>query len=270
MKKILFPTDFSPAAENAYGFAVSLALEMNAVIDVANVYHLPFIDAANVPAEYIDQMMEEKKNLIQGKLEKLAALAPDGVRGEVLPIYGIFVPQEIEDLAKERQYDLVVMGTRGADHSSLEKVIGSITTYTMMQVVTCPILAVPADARWKRIKRIAYAMDLKSNDEGISKQLLYLSQTLKADVMYLHVKANLTQERESEAGLDFHAETDSNITVVNSPTVMEGIDKFIVDNKVDILSLFIPQRRLWERLFHNSLTKRMTFHAKTPLLVFHE
>lgn len=271
MKKILFPTDFSPAAENAFDYAISLALEMNALIDVASVYHLPFIDAANVPAEYIDQMMAEKKKIVQEQLEELAALAPKEVRGELLPVYGVFVPQEIDDLAKEREYELIVMGTRGADHSSLEKVIGSITTYTMMQVASCPILAIPAEAKWNGIKRIAYATDFKSDDEVISKQLLYLCQTLEAEVMYLHVETKTPGEGESaEESLEYHAAVDSNITVMHSPTIMEGIDKFILDNKVDILSLFIPHRRLWERLFHNSLTKRMTFHVKTPLLVFHE
>ncbi len=49
MKKILFPTDFSNASEKAFDFAVSLAHEMDATIDIVNIYHLPFVDATNVP-----------------------------------------------------------------------------------------------------------------------------------------------------------------------------------------------------------------------------
>lgn len=77
---------------------MALALDLNANIDVTNIYHLPFIDAAKVPAEYIGQMMMEKKNFVNGKLEKLAALIPNAARGEILPVYGIFVPHEIQSM----------------------------------------------------------------------------------------------------------------------------------------------------------------------------
>ncbi|MFQ5448253.1 MAG: universal stress protein [Saprospiraceae bacterium] len=271
MKRILFPTDFSPCAENAFEYTCSLALEMNAVVDIVNVYHLPFIDATNVPAEYINQMMDEKRKVIREKLGKFSATAPAEVRSELIPVYGIFVPQELEDLVKEKEYELIAMGTRGENRSSLEKIIGSVTTYTMMQVRNSPVMAIPADAHWEGIKHIAYATNLKYDDHVILNQLLSFGQPLDAEISYIYVDTTSSVEtQEGEGQGELLAGMDPNVTVVHSPTVMEGIDKYIRDNKVDVLSLFIPERRLWERLFHSSLTKRMAFHSKTPLLIFHE
>ena len=41
MKKILFPTDFSPTAENAFLYALALAAAMKAHLTLIHVYELP-------------------------------------------------------------------------------------------------------------------------------------------------------------------------------------------------------------------------------------
>jgi hypothetical protein len=61
----------------------------------------------------------------------------------------------------------------------------------------------------------------------------------------------------------------TDFSVINNYSVMEGLDDYMVKRDIDWLALFIPQRRLLERLFHTSFTKRMTFHTTVPLLVFH-
>ena len=59
MKKILFPTDFSPAAANAFLYAHTLAEALGARIDLINIFHLPIGDASNIPPEYIQKMLDE-------------------------------------------------------------------------------------------------------------------------------------------------------------------------------------------------------------------
>ena len=54
MKKILFPTDFSPTAVNAFEYALALAKDLDATIDLMTVYHLPVADASSVPPQYVD------------------------------------------------------------------------------------------------------------------------------------------------------------------------------------------------------------------------
>ncbi len=268
MKKILFPTDFSKASQHALGYAVSLAKELDAVIDVASIYRLPYVDAANVPPEWITEMQEEKRKVVISHLDAFVSGQPEKRIGKRMAIYGIFIPQEIHDLVKAEGYDLVVMGTRGEHHTKSEKFIGSITTHTMMQA-PCPVLAVPEEAKWNVPERIAFATDFGPRDEAAISQLMEFAAALAASVHFVHVEtAPGIGQMHDMIPLENYPFPFTEFAVVNSPAVMEGIDKYIKERKIDLLALFIPKRRLWERLFHSSFTKRMAFHSRTPLLVF--
>lgn len=269
MKKILFPTDFSVAAANAFRYASALARSVDAEIDLLHVYNLPIIDASNAPPEYIVQMLDEKKAIVQGKLKAFVNAVPDAPLGQQIPIYGVFIPEEIRDLVKSGGYDLVVMGTAG-EHNRLEKVMGSITTFTMMNA-GCPVLAVPEDAEWEEIDYVAFATDFLPKENKAVAQLVDFASAVAAEVFFVHVETKPgIGTMEDYVTLANYPYKFTDFAIVNSPTVMEGLDKFIKEKHIDLLALYIPQRRLWERLFHSSFTKRMTFHSKTPLLVFHE
>lgn len=269
MKKILFPTDFSPAASNAFAYASELAKAMVATIDVLNVYNLPVIDASNLPAGYVEQMLEEKRALVQGKLEAFVTAVPDAPVAELIPMYGIFIPEEIRDMVGDKHYDLVVMGTRG-EHNALEKTLGSITTYTMMNA-GCPVLAVPDDATWQDIDYIAFATDFLPHEQQAVAQLMAFSKKVSSEVYFVHVETKPSiGTMQDYVTLAEYPYKFTDFAIVNSPTVMEGLDDFIKEKHIDLLALYIPKRRLWERLFHSSFTKKMAFHSKTPLLVFHE
>jgi nucleotide-binding universal stress UspA family protein len=268
--KILFPTDFSQAAENAFGYANAFAKDIDATLDVVHIYHLPFVDAANVPPEFIEQMLEEKRGLAAEKLERFLQKQPGAKIGERLLVYGVFVPVEIKDLVKEKKYDLIIMGTRGEKHSKVEKALGSITTHTMMQA-GCPVLAVPENAEWKEVKRIAFATDFDKKDNLAVDQLMSFAGKIAAEVHFVHVETRPgIGHMEDFITLANYPYKFTDFAVINSPTVLEGVDKYISKKDIDLLALFIPKRRLWERLFHSSFTKQMAFHSKTPLLVFQE
>ena len=270
MKKTLFPTDFSKAAEKAFDYAISLAVEMDAQVDVLNIYHLPFIDATNMPPEFVEEMLEEKRKAVKTKLQEFVKGKPAAVIGELMAEYGIFIPQEVRDLVKERSYDLVVMGTRGEHHSKLEKILGSVTTHTMMQA-ECPVLAVPEEAEWKPIQHIAFATDFGYKDHQAVDQLMGFAAALSAEVHFVHVETNPgIGQMEDQVTLANYPFKFTDFVVVNNPSTIEGVDKYIKEKRIDLLALFIPKRRLWERLFHNSFTKRMAFQTRTPLLVFQE
>lgn len=269
MKKILFPTDFSQTATNAFRYATELAKAVDATIDVVHVYSLPVIDATNLPAGYVEQMLEEKRVLVEGKLKAFAAAEPDAPIGSLLPLYGIFIPEEIRDLVRSGSYGLVVMGTRG-EHNFLEKALGSITTFTMMNA-GCPVLAVPDDAAWHDIDYIAFATDFLPHEQQAVAQLMKFAEQVESEVYFVHVETKPSIGTMHDfVTLAEYPYKFTDFAIVNSPNVVDGIDGFIKEKHIDLLALYIPKRRLWERLFHSSFTKRMAFHSKTPLLVFHE
>lgn len=268
MKKILFPTDFSKAAENAFHFAVALAKSINAKIDLVNVYHLPFADAANVPTEYVEEMLEEKCKLVLQRLKEFIGLHGAPWVEKQMAVYGLFIPTEIQGLVEENGYELVIMGTRGEHHSQMQKILGSVTTHTMLQA-PCPVLAVPEEAKWKKIERIAYATNFEPKDAKVSDKLMALAGELQAEVHFVHVETKPgIGNMQDFISLKNYPFAFTEFAIVNNPSVLEGLDQYIKEKNIGLLALLSPERRLWEKLFHSSFTKRLAFHSKTPILVF--
>jgi nucleotide-binding universal stress UspA family protein len=62
------------------------------------------------------------------------------------------------------------------------------------------------------------------------------------------------------------------ITVVNMDKIetTDAINQLIDEKKVDLLVLAKHNRSWFDRLFHRSFSKRMSFHTKIPLLVLNK
>ncbi|MDX1667420.1 MAG: universal stress protein [Saprospiraceae bacterium] len=267
-KKILFPTDFSRAATNAFRYALKLADRIGGRIDLMSVYHLPLTDAGRVPPEYIDEMLKERREDIKKQMEEVCKGAPEELLGERIPQYGLFIYQEITEVAMEGEYNLIVMGTKG-EHNPMEKLVGSVTTQTMMNA-PCPVIAVPEDAQFADIERIAYATDFHPEDRKAIEQLMEIAGSLAAKVHFVHVDLRGDKEITDRVALKNYPFEFTEFSVITGPDLMSSLDDYVRRHSVQLLALFIPERRLWERLFHSSFTKRMTFHTKIPLLVFHQ
>ncbi|MBK8493028.1 MAG: universal stress protein [Saprospirales bacterium] len=269
MKKILFPTDFSPAAANAFQYAHSLAEALDARIDLINIFHLPIGDASNIPPEYIQKMLDEAE---ADTLEKLREFAHPCLGkptcGEIQPVYGLFTAVEITDLARQNEYDLIVMGTKG-ERGALEKFLGTVTTDVMMKAA-CPVLAIPAEATFRKIEHIAYATAFEPSDEHAVEKLMNLAGRLVSQVHFVNV--NTQSDKQYIQDVEMEKDYPYNFTdfsIVHNSSVQEGLEEYLKQRNIDWLALFIPHRRLWERLFHSSFTKKMAFHTNIPLLIFH-
>lgn len=62
-------------------------------------------------------------------------------------------------------------------------------------------------------------------------------------------------------GLEIHYD------VVMNDNLLKGLDKYIKDNQIDIITLTSYKRNIFARLFNPSIARKMIFHSDTPLLV---
>ncbi len=269
MKKILFPTDCSEGAHHAFLFAQQLAKYTGASIDIMSVYHLPAADAGSVPPAYIDRMIEERRQQVETNIANFLAQFPDAPVSARHADYGIFTHQEIVDVATRERHDLIVMGTHGAGNT-IDKFLGSVTTHTIMQA-PCPVLAIPPNARWHGISHIAYATDFHPSDEHAVAQLMELGKAFGAQVHFVHIHTGDGSIHMEEMARPAHyPHAFSDFTIVHNPSVKDGLEGYLKERSIDLLALFIPRRRIWERLFHSSFSKKMAFHTEVPLLTFRE
>jgi len=143
VRKLLFPTDFSPAAEQALIAAnLILAGSEDAEIILVHTYH---IASTVVP---LGGFGKGASPLFVGNAHQLAAQATEpsvealrskGFRVEVVIERGD--PAEIvTELAAERDVDVIVMGTRG--HSKLRQLLLGSTAERIVEHAPCPVLTV--------------------------------------------------------------------------------------------------------------------------------
>ena len=130
IKKIVLCMDFSEHAQRALNHAFSIAKQYNAELTLLHVLeHLPgSTDIQSATAKATEQLRE----LVSPRARK-----PSLVKFLVR----IGKPyQEIIEVASETQTDLVIMGVRG--RSSLNSALFGSTTYRVIQLGPCPVLAV--------------------------------------------------------------------------------------------------------------------------------
>ena len=268
MKKILFPTDFSPAAHNAYQYAIAMAAEIGAMIELIHVYNVPFTGTDL----YLDlsqqrELRVQKQMQMEERLHHFIDQYNFKNIGDKLVYPGLFIDQEIVDRSK-KGVDLVIMGTKG-ERNALDKLMGSVTTRLMMNA-GCPVLAIPENATYKGMKEITYATTFSFKDQHFLEKLAEFGSIFGSKVHFLHVSNNPKIDVEDELYVEGLPSQFIRFSVINSPSVMEGVDNFLKEHPSDALAIYIPKRNLWERLFHSSFSKKMTFHTDTPLFVFHE
>ncbi|MFZ1462196.1 MAG: universal stress protein, partial [Ignavibacteria bacterium] len=60
------------------------------------------------------------------------------------------------------------------------------------------------------------------------------------------------------------------LELVKEENVLEGINDYINSHEVDVLAMAIRKRSLLDKIFNRSLTKKMAYHTRIPLLALHK
>jgi len=132
LRRVIFCTDFSDPSHRAFEYALSAATEFDAELTLLHVLE-------DVPSS---ASIEEEITTVKKQLDKL--IPPEGVKaGKIKTMVRIGrAYQQIIPLALEMQADLLIMAVRG--RSALDLAVFGSTTYRVIQLGSCPVLAVHA------------------------------------------------------------------------------------------------------------------------------
>lgn len=142
-KRILYATDFSPAADHALGYALSLAEEAQGNLMLVHVMDGPTLAAttSGLPLG----LSRVTADLARGAEEKLRQAVPAPARlwceAEEHVAFGR-PADEIVRLAREREAQLIVMGVHG--RNVLDRMLFGSTTHHVIRNAPCPVLTIPA------------------------------------------------------------------------------------------------------------------------------
>lgn len=276
MKRILVPTDFSTCADNAIDFAVQSAKILPVEILLLNAFEL----SGDIYTDYMGVNKEFNQSQLQAVNNKLAQLknsikATEGIIVDTCVFTGT-VKESIAEVTNKKNIDLVVMGTAGANGLK-EKLWGSKTA-AIIGKSQVPVIAVPLEYKWKRPQNILLATNHFEKDTALLDIVFELADFYQAQI---HV-AVFTNEVNDEA-ITFmeHArkipEYEAMLKALfKNETIIvahlfgqhfeETLQEYIRQHEIDIVTLLTHKRSFADRIFHPSITKRMSYHTKIPLL----
>lgn len=276
MKKILFPTDFSDAATNAFVHALEFAKVVNAELILLHTFEIPVYDSQFFPENYasIYSSIELAKfEMFKDEIPKLRTIAAERNLEDIVIKHRLMdgdLIYNLKNAVEEDQVDFVIMGTNSA--SDWTKFFTGSNTESVISGVEVPVLCVPIDAKYKKVKTIGFTTRYRDKDKKELKKILKIAKKTGAKVKSLYVKtsnSDVTEETRKEWERDF-AEENVEFLVLPSDDVKETILDFILYKDIDVLTTITHKRSFFESIFDSSFSKKIAKEVTIPILVMHE
>ena len=273
MKKILFPTDFSPAADNAFLYALKMADTLKASILVVHLYELPQLkrNLPNTIKEVYESIEKEAYKSFQQNLPHLDAIAASNHLSHIPVSYTVKAGETLDAinrLATSEQIDFIVMGTKGA--SGLKEILIGSVAAEVMENAPCPVIAIPEAASFDgKLDRIAFATDFKEQDLLALKKVLAFAHDFSAKVFCVHVDTSHTEtylKRMEKLQLAIGETADLEYRVLEGSHIEQTLGDFLEAENMDLLTMVTRKRNFIQELFNYSQTKQMAYHTKVPIL----
>ncbi|MGE0567254.1 MAG: universal stress protein [Bacteroidia bacterium] len=275
MKSILCAYDFSEASESALSVASRLAVYFNANLVVTHVYSVPVVSTEIGYINIDDYAINESTHrTLKERCEKLKIDWPDLHDVEIVVDAG-FVVQKLNELAGEKNCDLVVMGIDNEKSFVKEHLLGS-SSILEARNTKMPVLIVPKNADNKKITSILYACDYAQDfiESTSLIQVKYFTKMFNARLNILHVLKSDHELNMKERNNDKYIEsqlksTEHNTFFIYDESAAEGIINFVKNHPTDLIIVEPHHRNFFERLFSKSTTKELAFHLNIPILAIH-
>ncbi len=276
MKNFLVPTDFSDNAFKALVYAAGLAKHCGATIHIVHAYVL--LENSLISRDSMREAWNEAR-----KQEKAVALLQ--VQQDILERFPgqkfekhLFTGPTEEVLMKYCEtagIDLVIMGKHGAE--GLERVFMGSVTASLISKSRIPILAIPELYDLKVPDSIVLATRGFERSTHLTDPVFELASLFDLSVQVLV----FAEENQVEAGImrsaaqlmDYVAWLKKQYPLARiSGSHAEGDDfelamqEYCGKNEISILCMITYQRSFWDSIFNPSMTRKMAFHTKIPLL----
>ncbi len=273
MKKIVCPVDFSEVANNAVEYAANLAQHYKAKLTLLHIAEDPengktrdeLPPTPNTQFDLLLDNIEQYREMVE---ENFAIDCETRVK-DFTPTVENALGEEIEN----GNYDLVVMGTGGTREIS-QFFLGTHTS-GLIRKTSCPLLIVPAGCSFNQLANVVYASDYKTEDVDALQDLVELTKEFNSQITVLHVSEketdtsreifdsfkDLYQDKLRSSELEFKRAISQNVA--------KGIDSYMRESKAELLVLLTSRYSFFKKLFHESISKNMSFVASYPVLISH-
>lgn len=272
MKRILFPTDFSKAATNAFVHALEFANSIDGELVLLHAFDFPVFDSQYFPENYLliyESIELTQFEIFKDELPKLHAIAQKRNLDKIKMTHRLMDGDLLHTIGrsiKEDHIDYIVMGTEGVTGWS-ELLLGTNAT-AVISDVNIPVFSIPANIKFKPIKNIVFTTRFRPKDKIALAEILEIAKKINAKIKCLYVKtdaSDVTKETIKEWEHEF-ANEPIEFHLIFSEEIKESILDFIMFKEVDVLIMLTYKRNFFENLFHHSLTKDCALNLNIPIL----
>lgn len=273
MKTIIAPTDFSPSANNAVDYAVELAKLFNTRIVLVNAYPLPETHyELGGSFELLDSIKNSSLDNL-GQLKTQILMNNPGLVVECISEmghpYGV-----INDAVRNEYADLIVMGIEEESGFLKEKIFGS-TAIDIARNQEVPTFIIPENVKYHKTTKISFACDLKETEKtDLVYVARYFAKMFNAELDIVHIDnpdeevtlnkavTGLFIERKLE---DIKHETFH----ITGKSIDKELESYFESHYTDIVLINPKKHNIFDRLFNQSITNELVFHANKPILAIH-
>ena len=283
-RHILVPVDFSEVTEKVFKTAFIIASHLQVKLVLMHCYinplihSIPFSDVYAYDPSLLEKMEFAEKNASEKFSEFISKMTREtgnekweSVHSEYIIKSG-YADEDILAYAEKNHPLLIVMGRGG------EETLGS-TTADAIYNANVPVLVVPDKAsvvEMDKFSKILYATNFDEKDFAVLDKLMILLKPFNTKIYCVHVgqptgngwdlarlegMKGILQEKYQNKSFECH--------LIVGTDILNSLEKYIDEEKIDIISLTTHKRNMISRLFNPSLARKMVFHTRTPLLVFH-
>jgi len=277
MKNILVPTDFSDNAWDALTYAIRMYDDIPCCFYILNIYEVNPSRVSSTMHQFgARKVYEILKNESRDELEKISKYLSENMLNDkhtykTVSKSGSLVPI-VQDIVHKENIDMIVMGTTGS--SGLKGVfMGSNTVKVIKHINTCPILSVPEKYVYEEPTKIVFATNFKNHlGEMELRCLIELQLIHNFKIHFLHVKKENELSKKQQYNMEVLKNNFSEDVFVideieSDTTLSEIITVFAEDQKVNMICLVNHEHSFIEKLTHEPVIKRVSFHSAIPLLI---
>ncbi|WP_299159913.1 universal stress protein [uncultured Tenacibaculum sp.] len=275
MKKIIVPVDFSIHSEYALQTAAFLAKQANAEIIVVHMLELSnaIVSKSESYAQketfFYLKLAEKKFNSFLQK-EYLIDI-------KVTPIIKHFkIFSELDELAREENVDLIIMGSKGV--SGLKEMFVGSNTEKVIRYAHVPVLVVKEEPITENFEKVVFACDFSDDDIDplLRAQAFFKSLNSTLELVYVQTpsakfKSTFELKEKIQQFLDKLGEVSfskEQIHIVSDYTVEEGLRYYVNTHQIDMLVIATRGKKGIAHFFEGSITEDVANHSKFPLLTF--
>ena len=271
MKRILVPTDFSPQAENALKVAVQMAEKHDSEIYLFHTVELPshLATAANTSALpesiYFIKLTEKRFSDLMKRpyledVDITQTIGHDEIYDDIL------------NAVKEKNIDLIVMGSHGASGFK-EMFIGS-NTEKVVRTSEIPVLVIKNEHEKFKVNDFVFATDFSEECRTPFSKAQKFADTLGAKIHLLYVNTPSGFKTSADAheimnnfikGMGAENYT---LNVYNETSVEKGILNFTKENNYQLIGMSTHGRKGLSHFFNGSISEDLVNHANMPVVTF--